>query len=136
VIALVTTFFSKIIVTTLFGDAFSAAGIVLSAHIWAAPFVFLGVASERWILTENRPILSFQRAVLGTVLNVSLNFVLIPTYGPLGAAIATVFSYAVAGFFADLIQKETMKIFYMKLSSLNVFSAIKRLNSLRKGVTV
>jgi PST family polysaccharide transporter len=71
--------------------------------------------------------LSLQRTVLGAIANVVLNIWLIPTYGAVGAAIATVISYAIAAFFADFLQKETRKIFLMKLRSINVPSALARL---------
>jgi PST family polysaccharide transporter len=126
-VALPMTFLSTPIVTLLFGEAYLSAGAVLAIHIWASVFVFLGVASGKWFLTENRQMLSLQRTVLGAIANVVLNIWLIPTYGAVGAAIATVISYAIAAFFADFLQKETRKIFLMKLRSINVPSALARL---------
>ena len=125
-VALPMTFLSTPIVTLLFGEAFAASGSVLAIHIWAAVFVFLGVASSKWFLAENRQILSFQRAALGMVVNVILNFLLIPDFGAVGAALATVISYMMAGFFADLMQKETRKMFLMKVSALNLISIYQR----------
>lgn len=131
IIALIMTAFSKILITLLFGEAFSASAFVLAIHIWALPFVFVGVASERWIIAENRQILSFQRTVLGALSNIILNFFLIPTLGPVGAAVATVVSYAIAGFFSDLLQSETRRVFFMKVSALNFTSVARRMGSLR-----
>ena len=130
--ALPMTFLSTPIITLLFGDAFVAAGAVLAIHIWAAVFVFLGVASRKWILAENREILSFQRAVVGMITNVVLNFLLIPEYGPIGAAVATVVSQANATIFVDLFQKETRKIFYMKINAMNIFASLRRLKRQRE----
>jgi len=56
-----------------------------------------------------------------------MNVILIPIYGGIGAAIATVFSYAAAAFLADFIHFETRKMFFMKLSSLCLIPAVKRL---------
>ncbi len=121
---------SSWIVSSLYGEEFQSASIILSVHIWAAPFVFLGVASERWIIAENRSILSFQRTILGAALNVALNYFLIPKYGPLGAAVSTLISYAVAAFFADLVQFETREIFRMKVATLNLNAAFRRASEL------
>jgi len=118
-VALAMTFLSMLIVTSLFGEAYIEAGPVLAIHVWAAVFVFLGVASSQWFLAENLQILSFQRTALGAVVNVILNLWLIPLYGVVGAALATVFAQATASFFFDGIQKKTRRMFWMKIKSMN-----------------
>ena len=126
-VALPMTFLSTPIVTLLFGENFSASGTVLAIHIWAAVFVFLGVASSKWFLAENRQMLSFQRTALGAVVNVILNLLLIPDFGPIGAAIATVVSYATAAFLFDVAQQETRQMFAMKVRSLNLVASLARI---------
>jgi PST family polysaccharide transporter len=125
-IALPMTFISTPVVVLLFGDAYVSAGSVLAVCIWAAVFVFLGVASGQWLLVENLQIFSLQRTVLGAIVNVVLNIALIPRYGILGAAWATVFAQLSAALLFDLIQKETRRMFIMKIRSMNVISAIRR----------
>jgi O-antigen/teichoic acid export membrane protein len=110
----------------LFGEVYAAAGPVLAIHIWASIFVFLGVASGKWFVAENRQMLSFQRAMLGAVVNVILNFLLIPGFGPVGAAIATIVSYSMSAFFTDFLHQETKQLFYMKVSALNIISFLWR----------
>jgi PST family polysaccharide transporter len=119
------TFLSDWVVELLFGEAYLQAGTVLAIHIWAAIFVFLGVASGKWILAENRQILSFQRALSGAVINIVLNWFFIPRFGIYGAAWATVISYAVSGMFYDLFNKETQFMFVMKFKSFNLYRLIK-----------
>lgn len=126
-IALPMTFLATPIVTLLYGVAYIESGIVLSIHIWASVFVFLGVASSTWFISENRQILFLQRTVLGAVVNIGLNFWAIPHYGVTGAAIATVFSQAVSAFLSDYLQQETRSMFAMKFASLNPISLFKRL---------
>ncbi len=123
-IALPMTFVSTPIMVALFGSAYAESGPVLAIHIWASVFVFLGVASSQWFVAENRQILSFQRTLLGALVNVILNLVLIPDFGPIGASVATVVAYAIAAFFADVMQKETRQTFAMKLNSMNIFRSI------------
>ena len=119
-VALPMTFLSTPIVTLLFGENFSASGTVLAIHIWASVFVFLGVASGKWFLAENRQMLSFYRAALGAVVNIILNFLLIADYGPVGAAVATVISQATAAFLFDAVQPVTREMFLMKIKSMNL----------------
>jgi PST family polysaccharide transporter len=68
--------------------------------------------------------LTFQRTLLGAVVNVILNLIFIPRFGPIGAAIATVVAYAIAAFLSDLVQKETKHVFMMKLGSMNIFKLL------------
>lgn len=117
-IAVPITLLATPLVTLLFGEAYREAGPVLAIHIWAGVFVFVGVASGKWYVLENRQILSLQRAVLGAVVNVGLNIMLIPHMGAAGAAWATLLSYAVAAFFADLMTSDTRPVFRMKLRTL------------------
>lgn len=112
------TFLATPLVAFLFGEAFREAGAVLAIHIWAGVFVFLGVASGKWYVIENRQILSLQRALLGAGVNLVLNLLLIPRLGVVGAAWATLLSYAVAAFLADLMTADTRRIFRMKLRTL------------------
>lgn len=91
-----TTLVSGPLVRLLYGEAFSAAGPVLALHVWAGVPVFLGVASSQYLLAENLQVLSLVRTVLGLGINLLLNMALIPKYGALGAAAATVVSYAAA----------------------------------------
>jgi Na+-driven multidrug efflux pump len=52
---------------------------------------------------------------------VLLNFVLIPIYGILGSAIATLISQICSTLLFDLLNKKTRKIFILKLSSFLFF---------------
>ena len=119
-IALPMTFVSTPIVVALFGSAYAESGPVLAIHIWASVFVFLGVASSQWFVAESRQILSLQRTLLGAIVNVIMNFILIPSFGPIGAAISTVVAYAIAAFLSDAVQAETKGMFAMKLNSMNI----------------
>lgn len=130
-VALPMTFLATPIVTVLFGEAYQAAGTVLAIHIWASVFVFLGVASGKWFLAENRQILSMQRTLLGAVTNIALNLWWIPLYGVVGAALATVASQIVAAWLFDLVQPVTRPMFFMKFNAMNPFRFNKIIN-LRK----
>lgn len=125
VVAVPMTFLATPLVVLLFGQAFVDSGPVLAIHIWASLFVFLGVASGKWFIVENRQLLSMQRAFVGMIMNVLLNVLLIPEYNAVGAAIATVISQAFATWLIDPLQRLTRPMFFMKLSSMNPFRLIR-----------
>jgi PST family polysaccharide transporter len=91
---------------------------VLAVHIWASVFVFLGVAQSPWDLSKNLLTLSLYRTLSGAIINAAMNLYLIPRYSALGAAVATVVSYAISGVFANLLSAHTRPVFYMQMRSL------------------
>jgi PST family polysaccharide transporter len=92
--------------------------------------VFLGVAQGPWNVSQNLLKLVFYRTLAGAIANVLLNLVLIPRYSAMGAAIATVISYGVAGVLANAFDARTRPIFLLQLKSVlpgNLFKAHKSL---------
>jgi O-antigen/teichoic acid export membrane protein len=130
VIALPMTFLSAPIVVALFGEAYVDSGAVLAIHIWASVFVFLGVASNQWFVAENRQILGFQRTFIGLIVNIILNYILIPRFGVIGAAVATLCGQISAAWLFDLLQSSTRGVFIMKLKSFNLIKTYKILINL------
>ncbi len=106
------------IIQVLYSDAFRAAGPILAVHVWASVFVFLGVAQGPWDFSEKLFKLSSYRTMAGAVANVLINLVLIPKYSGMGAAIATVVSYAISSVFANAFHPATRPIFFMQMRSL------------------
>jgi PST family polysaccharide transporter len=105
------------IIHTLYSDAYMAAAPVLAVHVWASVFVFLGVAQAPWDFSENLLKLGFYRTLAGAIANVLINLVLLPKYSSMGAAIATVVSYAVSSVFANAFSSATRPIFFMQMRS-------------------
>ena len=95
-IAVVVTLISDIMATRLLGSEYVEVGAILKLHIWAAPFVYLGIARGKWLMTENYTRFNLLATSLGALANVVLNILWIPNYGGIGAAFATVISYAVS----------------------------------------
>jgi len=106
------------IVGFLYGDIYSPAGPVLAILSWSGVFLSLGVASSRWFIIENLQILSFVRTFFGMIINIIMNFILIPRIGIQGAAISTLASQAIAAYFSDFLNSKTRSLFYMKSKSI------------------
>jgi polysaccharide transporter, PST family len=106
------------IVQHLYSGTYSMAAPVLAVHIWASVFVFLGVAQSPWDVSENLLRLSLYRTIAGAVANIAINLYLIPRYSALGAAIATVVSYAISAIVANAFDARTRPIFFLQLKSI------------------
>jgi len=122
-IALPMTFLSDWVVHFLYGEQYNQAGSVLMIHIWAGVFVFLGVASGKWLLSENLQIFSTVNTSIGAIVNIWLNYILIPKIGVSGAAWATLISYFVAAYLCLLFFKKT-RINFVNLSKSLLFIRI------------
>lgn len=116
-VALPTALFSDWLVQLLYGAPYADAAAVLRVYVWAGLFVNMGVASGKWLLTENYPHIAFLRTALGAISNILLNLVLIPRFGVVGAAYSTLASYFLAGFLYDLLDPRMRIMFKMKVFS-------------------
>ena len=117
-VAIPVTFFSTQIVTLIYGDNYAAAGPVFSIHIWSGLFVSLGVARSPWLMTEGLTKFSAASTATGAVINVVLNYLLIPKYGAMGAAIATVICQIVASYACHLFVPKARVIFMQQTKAL------------------
>lgn len=93
------------LIRVAYGEAFSAAAPILAVHIWASVFVFIGVARGQWLVNERLQGFYLATTVAGAAANILLNFVAIPRWGALGAAYATVVSYALAAWIGSFFHR-------------------------------
>ena len=106
-IAIPMIFLSDWLIEILYGYQYSEAGNVLMIHIWAGVFVSLGLASKRWLICENLQKVLIVNTFIATITNIGLNYILIPKFGIVGAAWATIISYFLVGYLCLLIWKKT-----------------------------
>lgn len=112
-----TYFLADIGIEILFGNAYAAAAEVLRIHALACPFIFMSAVLSKWIVAEGKLWVSIFRHMVGAVTAVALNVALIPIFGIIGSAWATVASYSLASFFFAFLSKHTMSSAVMMLKS-------------------
>ena len=126
---------ANVIVVTLYGPDFFAAGPVLALHVWAGIFIFLRAGLSKWLIAEKLTIFSLVTHGSGAVVNIALNLLLIPMHGAVGAAVATLVSYAVASYFALFLHPRTrraaLQMTLALLSPVRLAGQIRRLRSER-----
>lgn len=118
-VAIVMTFCSGLVVEILFGSDYAEAGVILSIYVWSSVFVFLGVANGKWIIAENLQVFKMYIIVAASIINIILNFLLIPEFGLKGAAISTLISYAFAAYFGFALSRKTFPTFVASTKALN-----------------
>jgi PST family polysaccharide transporter len=125
-IAVPMTLLSDVVIRLFYSAQYAGAGPILAIHIWAALFVFLGVAQSPWDISEGLTRLALLRTLLGAVINVAMNFVLLPLYAGLGAAISTVVAYAVSACLANALDARTRPILILQIKSLFLIRYLRR----------
>lgn len=117
-ISLFVTFFSEPIIQYSFGDNYAMSSKILVVHIWASIFVFFNNTAWIWFLVENKQILGNVRLIYGLIINIILNYLWIPKFGPLGAAYATLVSRGFIVYLGQLLTPDTRILFLMMTRSI------------------
>ncbi|MBC7614628.1 MAG: flippase [Pedobacter sp.] len=125
-VAILISFFANDITHLIYADKFNGAGAMLSIHIWSGIFIFLGSASSQYLIAEGYIKISFYRTALGAIVNIVLNFWLIPKYAGVGASIATLIACFVTAFSILFIPK-TRPQGIMMLKSLFLVSLFQKI---------
>lgn len=82
-------FFGEWAIGLLYGEEYIGAAAPLKIVTWYTTFSYLGVARNAWIVCNNKQRYLKYMYLCGAVLNVLLNYVLIPVWGANGAAWAS-----------------------------------------------
>lgn len=86
------------VIRLLFGSVYLPSIQIFQLHAWSCVAIAMNSARHRWLATTGLQRHAPTVTVVGLVLNLLMNFVLIPAMGAMGAAIATVVSYFVSGY--------------------------------------
>ena len=97
----------KWIVLLMYGNEYLPATSSLQISAWYTMFAMLGTARGIWIVCENKAKYVKYYLGIGAVLNIILNYLLIPAYGPGGAAAATLITQIFTAVFAPALFKDT-----------------------------
>ena len=101
------TLLAKPIIYILYGIEYMPSVSSLQISAWYTMFSMLGSARGIWVVCEDKAKYVKYYLGIGAVLNVILNYLLIPLYGPGGAAAATLVTQIFTAVFAPAIFKET-----------------------------
>jgi polysaccharide transporter, PST family len=106
-LALFVTVVATPLIRLLYGAPYARAGAILAVHIWTCPAVFMAAILSKWLIVEKLTIFSLTRHAFGAAVNIGLNLLLIPRYGGMGAAVATLLSYTTASYLACFTDRRT-----------------------------
>lgn len=124
--SVVLSLFAKPIIHLLYGPEYATAANILSVAVWYITFGYYGSVRNVWILAEEKQQYLLGINVSGAAANLILNYFLIPLWGAVGAAIASVmtqfFTNVIIGFiFKPIRENNNLMVrswnpyFYVKL---------------------
>jgi O-antigen/teichoic acid export membrane protein len=85
-----TTLLADRIILLVFGSEFKPATIALQILVWSSVFIFVSQPFGNLVNSINRQIVEMKITAMGAVLNVVLNFILIPKFSYIAASATTV----------------------------------------------
>lgn len=106
--------FSGIIIRVIFGPDFADSAPVLAILVWAGVWVSLGLARSQVLIAENKVSYSMWSTLAGAILNIILNFLMIPSLGAVGCAIATLVSQITAAQLSTLYFRDIREFGWMQ----------------------
>jgi O-antigen/teichoic acid export membrane protein len=92
-IAIPVMFLSDRIVEILFSSAYRSSGPLLAVFIWTGLFSSLSAGRNVFMVSQNWLRINLVSTFLACLLNIVLNYYLIPGYGAMGAIVASLISY-------------------------------------------
>jgi O-antigen/teichoic acid export membrane protein len=116
---------SNSIVLILFGPSYHLTASILKIYVWSTVFVYMNNVSWQWFINENLQIIATLRLMVGALLNILLNYFFIEKIGVIGAAWATLASYAVATYLGNLLFKKARINFRIQTKALFTFYRLK-----------
>lgn len=124
--------FSPQIINLIYGDEYRLSANVLSIHVWSNIFFFLAIARSQFCVAESLLKFEMLSNLFGCILNISLNLILIPSIGIIGAAYATIISQMVSVIFLCFLYKKTFKLGFISLNALYLKGLIQSILRLIK----
>ncbi len=131
-VALIFTIFGDFLINLLYGDAYSMSGLFLAVLSWSIPFSYIGASRNIFSLSEGLERYEKHMALIGTLMNVILNFVLINLVGAVGAAIATLITQIFINYIVMFMIKPLRKNGIIITKAFNPISTIMVVKDIMK----
>lgn len=118
ILALTGFLLSQVIIYCLYGPKFADSAHILSVGVWAWVFMFPAALFSRLLVLTKLSKFEFFKALLVAPVSLSLNFLLIPKFGPIAASFVTVMTYFMGDFLVYVLFKQTRFMFLVGVEAL------------------
>lgn len=118
------TIFAKQIITMLYGTKYIGAVNSLSLVVWYTSFSYFGSINNVYMVAEDKQKWVQATTLTGAIANVVLNFVMIPVWGIVGAALASLVTQFLANFVMMAIIPDLRKGYKIMLKGIAIRDCI------------
>ena len=113
------TLLAPIIIGVVCGSAYTESVNMLRIVVWYTSFSYLGSVRDVWILAEGKHKYLWLINLTGAIFNFSMNMIIIPAFGGIGAAFVCVLTQFFTNFLVGFIVKPIRGSNTLFLQSLN-----------------
>ncbi|MBQ2252906.1 MAG: flippase, partial [Clostridia bacterium] len=99
------TLLAEPLISVIYGAEFAPAAHILRITVWFVTFAYYGTVRDIWILSEGKQGILWIINLIGALTNIVGNLILIPVFGGVGAAIASLVTQIFTNFALTLILK-------------------------------
>lgn len=114
------TVLAKWIILILYGEKYLGAVPALSLVVWYTTFSYFGSINNIYMVAENKAKWVQITTLVGALTNVCLNFLLIPRFGIVGAAGASLLTQFIANFIMVYLIKPLREDFFLILQAIRL----------------
>lgn len=114
------TVLAKWIILILYGEKYLGAVPALSLVVWYTTFSYFGSINNIYMVAENKAKWVQITTLVGALTNVCLNFLLIPRFGVVGAAGASLLTQFIANFVMVYLIKPLREDFFLILQAIRL----------------
>lgn len=120
------------VVQILYGEAYLLAAQPLKVITWYTAFSYLGVARNAWIVCNNRQKYLKYIYLPAALSNVVLNLILIPIWGSVGAALASLMAQIITTLIVPLFIKDLRENSFLMIEAILLKDMFPQKNKLKK----
>ncbi|QMM53460.1 flippase [Enterobacter sp. RHB15-C17] len=121
IMAIIVAITAYFFIPIMFGSIYIESYNVLLILLFSTTFAVFGSACTNLMIIYGLTYLRLIRAIIGLIINFTLNIILIPKYGVIGAAFASVFSQIFAAWLSNSYNKKTIECFKWQTESVLLF---------------
>jgi len=125
IVFIILFFYGDVITRFLYGSKYIIASQIISIMAFRLFFAYMGVAKGAFITTENLFRYSLITSIVGAILNVILNYILIPQFKSTGAILSSFISFFITIFLFDLFYSRTRINFILMMQAILTFYRIR-----------
>jgi O-antigen/teichoic acid export membrane protein len=118
VATLIAILLARPVINSVFGSGYESSINIFYLHAFSCIAIAMNTARHRWVAAVGLQRFVPMVTMIGLLVNVLMNLVLIPNFGAMGAAIATVVSYFLSGYMSSFFIPQLRSIGLMQTNAL------------------